>query len=80
MAKAVLSEDHPQFSGVYIGDVSLPEVKELVDQADLAINIGALKSDFNTGSFSYKLTTDKQIELHSDHIIVQSVALALTEA
>ena len=45
MAKGVIGEDHPQFSGVYIGDVSLPEVTELVDQADLAISIGSLKSD-----------------------------------
>jgi pyruvate decarboxylase len=25
----------------------------------------------NTGSFSYRMTADKQIELHSDHVIVQ---------
>ena len=33
--------------------------------------IGALKSDFNAGGFSYTFPTEQTIELHSDHTTVQ---------
>jgi pyruvate decarboxylase len=33
--------------------------------------VGSLKSDFNTGEFSYSFPTEQTIELHSDHTLVQ---------
>lgn len=53
MAKGVLDESHAMFGGVYVGANSLPAVKELVEKSDLVITVGALKSDFNSGSFSW---------------------------
>ena len=49
MGKGVIPENHPLFGGTYIGNVSEPHVKSEVEEADLIISIGALKSDFNTG-------------------------------
>lgn len=51
MGKTAIDEDHPNFSGCYIGSVSTEEVKEKFETSDLVINIGSLQSDFNTGSF-----------------------------
>ncbi|GAA5969748.1 hypothetical protein JCM11641_008028 [Rhodosporidiobolus odoratus] len=59
------------FGGVYVGEVTAPEVKEGVEKSDLAIMVGSLKSDFNTGEFSYKFEDVNVIELHSDHTQVQ---------
>lgn len=67
MGKSAISEDHPRFGGVYVGTLSTPEVKELVEEADLILSIGGLMSDFNTGSFSYSYKTKNVVEFHSDY-------------
>lgn len=56
-----------RFGGVYVGNLSHPEVKEAVENADLILSIGALLSDFNTGSFSYSYKTKNIVEFHSDY-------------
>lgn len=72
MGKGVMHEDTAHgFGGVYVGAISDPEVKKAVEAADLTIMVGAIKSDFNTGEFSYEFDTKKLIELHSDHTVVQ---------
>lgn len=53
--------------GTYIGGVSVPQIRELAEDSDLVINVGAIASDFNTGSWSGSLTSKKVVELHSDH-------------
>ncbi|OBT72722.1 pyruvate decarboxylase [Pseudogymnoascus sp. 05NY08] len=65
MGKSAINESHPNYGGVYAGDGSLPEVKKRVEAADLVLNIGAIKSDFNTGGFSYKTSQLNTIDLHS---------------
>ncbi|KAG8706123.1 Pyruvate decarboxylase 1 [Ceratobasidium sp. 395] len=67
MAKGVLDESHEMFGGVYVGANSLPAVRELVEKSDLVIAVGALKSDFNSGSFSWAIDIRHMIELHSTH-------------
>jgi len=72
MGKGVMHEDPSHgFGGVYVGAISDPDVKKAVEAADLTILVGAIKSDFNTGEFSYAFDTKKLIELHSDHTVVQ---------
>ncbi|KAG0139942.1 hypothetical protein CROQUDRAFT_665822 [Cronartium quercuum f. sp. fusiforme G11] len=71
MGKAIVSESHPLFGGLYIGDITMPGVKEQVENADLIICIGTIMSDFNTGSFSYHLDSSTRIELHSTETIVK---------
>ena len=56
-----------RFGGVYVGNLSHPEVKEAVENADLILSIGSLLSDFNTGSFSYSYKTKNIVEFHSDY-------------
>ncbi|EGV63437.1 Pyruvate decarboxylase 1 [Yamadazyma tenuis] len=56
-----------RFGGVYVGTLSTPQVKEAVESADLILSLGALLSDFNTGSFSYSYRTKNVIEFHSDY-------------
>ncbi|KAI8987383.1 thiamine diphosphate-binding protein [Mycotypha africana] len=65
MGKGTLDESLPNFRGCYSGTVSLEGVQKEVEQADLLIEIGSIKSDFNTGNFTYGLDKKKTISLHS---------------
>ncbi|CUM64770.1 uncharacterized protein PRCAT00002381001 [Priceomyces carsonii] len=69
MAKGVkfIDEEHERYTGVYVGSLSYPHVKSSVEESDLIISLGAMLSDFNTGSFSYSFQTKNVIEFHSDY-------------
>jgi pyruvate decarboxylase len=43
MGKGAVNESHPNYSGVYAGDGSQPEVKEHIEASDLILSIGAIK-------------------------------------
>ncbi|WVF69780.1 hypothetical protein IAT40_004559 [Kwoniella sp. CBS 6097] len=65
MGKSLLDEHHPLFGGCYAGANSLPKVREEVESADFVLYVGALKSDFNSGSFSVNIDPKIIVELHS---------------
>ncbi|KAL7620043.1 hypothetical protein AAE478_010592 [Parahypoxylon ruwenzoriense] len=71
MGKSAINETHTSFGGVYSGSASDPAVKDMVESSDLVLSVGALKSDFNTAGFSYRLSQLTSIDLHSDHCIVR---------
>ncbi|KAI9058230.1 pyruvate decarboxylase [Trametes sanguinea] len=71
MGKTAVSESYERYGGIYVGSVSNPAIKEKVESAKLILSVGALKSDFNTGNFTYHIPTQRTIELHSDHTRVQ---------
>lgn len=71
MGKTAIDEQHPQFGGIYVGDITVDSVKHAVETADFNLYIGALKSDFNTGSFSWHIKPEETVELHSDHTTIQ---------
>ncbi len=54
MGKAIIDEDHPQYGGIYVGNLTNEPVKKVVESADVLILVGSLKSDFNSGNFSYR--------------------------
>lgn len=72
MGKGSIDEQNPRFGGVYVGTLSSPEVKKAVESADLILSVGALLSDFNTGSFSYSYKTHNIVEFHSDYIKIRN--------
>ncbi|KAG6861625.1 hypothetical protein C0995_014064 [Termitomyces sp. Mi166 len=59
------------FSQIYLGSISRPEIRERVESAKLVLSVGGLRSDFNTGNFSYHIPVKRTIELHSDNTKVQ---------
>ncbi|CAN3377016.1 hypothetical protein DIURU_002021 [Diutina rugosa] len=72
MGKSTIDESCPRFGGVYVGELSLPPIRAEVESADLVFSVGALMSDFNTGSFSYHMNTRNVIEFHSDYTKIRS--------
>lgn len=70
MGKGSVNETLEEFGGVYVGDVSREDVKKRVEGAELILYVGGLKSDFNSGGFTYHIERSKTVEFHSDHMAV----------
>lgn len=70
MGKGAVDETLPQYRGCYSGNITLESIDKEIHQADLIIEVGSIKSDFNTGNFSYALDRSKTITLHSFATIV----------
>ncbi|KAL2374571.1 pyruvate decarboxylase, variant 2 [Blastomyces gilchristii SLH14081] len=71
MGKSAIDETLPNYGGVYAGDGSSAGVKELVESSDLILNIGAIKSDFNTTGFTYRIGRMNSIDFHSTYVAVR---------
>ncbi|KAF8917083.1 thiamine diphosphate-binding protein [Mucidula mucida] len=71
MGKTAVSENYERYGGIYVGSISHPEIKEKVESAKLILSIGSLKSDFNSGNFTYSIPTSRTVELHSSWAKVQ---------
>lgn len=61
LGKTVLSEQHPQFIGLFEGDRSRDYVRERVESADCVLQLGELMTDFNTGGFTTRLDDMKTV-------------------
>ncbi|GAA3716755.1 alpha-keto acid decarboxylase family protein [Salinicoccus jeotgali] len=61
--KGVFNEEHPQFIGVYNGELSAPYLQQRVDEADCIIQIGAKPTDSTTGGFSYNFSEKNVIQI-----------------
>ncbi|KAI9894270.1 MAG: Pyruvate decarboxylase 1 [Vezdaea aestivalis] len=71
MSKGAINETLPNYGGVYAGAGSAPGIQEFVESSDLILSIGAIKSDFNTAGFSYRISQLSTIDFHSSHINVK---------
>lgn len=71
MGKGAINETHPNYGGVYAGDGSNEGVRERVECSDLILSIGAIKSDFNTAGFTYRIGQLNTIDFHSNYVRVR---------
>ena len=71
MGKGAVNETLPTYGGVYAGDGSNPGVRERLESSDLILSIGAIKSDFNTAGFTYRISQLSTIDFHSDYMRVR---------
>jgi pyruvate decarboxylase len=70
MGKAVLDEGLPSYCGTYAGSATSADLKSRVEDADLVLAVGSIKSDFNTAGFSYAISKLNTIDFHSYGITV----------
>src|SRR5271156_5973887 len=47
-AKSFFPEDHPQFAGIYWGEISAPGAREIFDWSDSVVCIGTIFNDYST--------------------------------
>jgi pyruvate decarboxylase len=71
MGKGAVDETLPNYGGVYAGNGSNAGVRERVESADLILSIGAIKSDFNTAGFTYRISQLSTIDFHSNYVRVR---------
>jgi len=61
LGKTLLSEQHPQFIGLFEGDRSRDYVRDRVESADCILQLGTLMTDFNTGGFTTNIDDSNTI-------------------
>lgn len=71
MGKGAINETHKNYGGVYAGSGSNAGVREQVESSDLILSIGAIKSDFNTSGFTYRIGQLNAIDFHSTFVRVR---------
>lgn len=73
MDKSILSESHPQYVGMYDGKLMTPEVREFVENSEYVLGIGAMMTDFNTGSFTANIKPKQFINIMPEYVEIDSV-------
>lgn len=68
LGKTVISEHHPQAIGVYEGASSRDEVRDIVENADVLLCLGAWVSDMNLGFYSAALDGRRTILANSGRL------------
>ena len=71
LGKSVVSENHPQFIGVYAGGMSPDDVREAVENADCVIAVGPYLTDLATGIFTHHIDLSQSIVMAPDNILIK---------
>lgn len=71
LGKSVISENHPQFAGVYAGAMSPESVRQVVEGSDCVIAIGPLMTDLSTGIFTQHIDPSKTVFSEPDGLKVK---------
>jgi indolepyruvate decarboxylase len=71
LGKTVLSEQHPQFIGIFEGERSRAYVQERIGSADCILQLGNLMTDFNTGGFTTNLDDSKTISANLNFVKIR---------
>ncbi|MEH7244081.1 indolepyruvate decarboxylase [Bacillus thuringiensis] len=69
--KGIVDERHPQFIGIYNGDLSQPYVRERIDNSDCIMSIGVQLTDLTTGGFSHRFSDRNTIEINQGQIKIK---------
>ncbi|PWN39819.1 hypothetical protein IE81DRAFT_257082 [Ceraceosorus guamensis] len=82
LSKGLIDETSPLFGGTFVGASTLPHIKERIDQADIVVRIGHLRSDTNTGGFSADIEPERLLDINLDCVTfpAQNVHVAQTRA
>ncbi|MGI5241017.1 alpha-keto acid decarboxylase family protein [Dactylosporangium sp. CA-139066] len=63
-AKGVFPEGHELFAGGYAGQLSDPETRRTIEDAECLIAVGTVFTDSTTGGFTQHIDPERLIELH----------------
>lgn len=89
MDKGALEETHPNYIGMYDGKLMNEEIRSFVEGCDCLLGIGAMLTDFNSGSFTANIDPFKSINIMQhrvrvgpaiyEHVEMKDVLTALAE-
>jgi indolepyruvate decarboxylase len=77
MEKCLIDESHPQFAGMYVGAVSEPKTRQIVEGADIVLDLGGVNfNDITTAAYSGKLDLSRFITVGLDDVRIEDEVIA----
>ncbi len=77
MEKCIISESHPQFAGMYAGAVSEPETRQIVEGADLVLDLGGVNlNDITTAAYSGHLDMSRFVTVGLNDVRIGDQVIA----
>jgi indolepyruvate decarboxylase len=72
MEKCLIDEGHPQFAGIYVGGMSESKTRQIVDGADLVLDLGGVNlNDITTAAYSGQLDLSRFITVGLDNVRIR---------
>jgi indolepyruvate decarboxylase len=77
MEKCVIDEGHPQFAGMYAGAVSEPKTRQIVEGADIVLDLGGVNlNDITTAAYSGHLDLSRFITVSLNDVRIGDEVIA----
>ena len=77
MEKCLIDEGHPQFAGMYAGAVSEPKTRQIVEGADVVLDLGGVNlNDITTAAYSGHLDLSRFITVGLDDVRIGDEVIA----
>jgi indolepyruvate decarboxylase len=72
MEKCLIDEGHPQFAGIYVGAMSAAKTRQILDGADLVLDLGGVNlNDITTAAYSGQLDLSRFITVGLDNVRIR---------
>jgi indolepyruvate decarboxylase len=71
LGKSAFPEGHPHYIGIYNGEAGDPYVRNVVEESDCLLMLGAFMTDLNLGMFTAHLNPACTIYVTSEHIAIK---------
>ena len=71
LGKAAFPESHPQYAGIYLGALSDPAIRELLDGSDCVLEIGVMPTDLGTGFWTQRIRPEARVMIEPDGVQVR---------
>jgi indolepyruvate decarboxylase len=77
MEKCIIDEGHPQFAGMYAGAVSEPKTRQIVEGADVVLDLGGVNlNDITTAAYSGRPDLSRFITVGLDDVRIGDEVIA----
>jgi indolepyruvate decarboxylase len=77
MEKCLIDEGHPQFAGMYAGATSEPKTRQIVEGADIVLDLGGVNlNDITTAAYSGRLDLSRFITVGLDDVRIGDEVIA----
>ena len=77
MEKCLIDEGHPQFAGMYVGAVSEPKTRQIVESADVVLDLGGVNlNDITTAAYSGRLDLSRFITVGLEDVRIGDEIIA----
>ena len=77
MEKCIIDESHPQFAGVYAGAASAEKTRQIVENAELVLDLGGISlNDETTAGFSQQLDPARFVSIRLNDVRIGQQVIA----